>query len=200
MPINAEGYFNCLKSYLNTNNYEVTKRDNGRIVLEEKVYWPGESTPSKQKVRLGYSGDVIVIRLDKKNPRGNPDPLFHFLEDEAKPWAKRCDFVVFQFVSNRLNIYCIEFKSAKFQESAVDQLNAGEAWCRSLHSIIKLYTSKAKRLNLRKYIFTCMDDPSPYVDADGYLKRDHSIRHFHYDDLTGIMLDNLENTCIEQVG
>lgn len=200
MPINAEGYFNCLKSYLDTNNYEVTKRDNGRIVLEEKVYWPGETIPRNQKVRLAYSGDVIVIRLDKKNQRGNSDPLFHFLEDEAKPWAKRCDFVLFQFVNNRLNIYCIEFKSASFHESSVEQLNAGEAWCRALHSIIKLYTTKAKRLSLRKYVFTCMEDPSSYVDAAGYLKRDHSIRHFHYDDLTALTLDELENTNIEQVG
>ena len=200
MPINAEGYFNCLKSYLNTTTYEVTKRDNNRIVLEENVYWPGETSPRKQKVRLGYGGDAIVIRLDKKNQRGNSDPLFHFLEDEAKPWAKRCDFIVFQFVSNRLNIYCIEFKSATFQESAVDQLNAGEAWCRALHSIIKLYTSKAKRLNLRKYVFTCMEDLTSYVDEGGYLKRDHSIRHFHYDDLSSLTLDDLENTNIEQVG
>ncbi len=200
MSINSEGYFNCLRSYLNTNNYEVTKRDSGRIVLEEKVYWPGEPDPRNQKVRLGYSGDVIVIRLDIKNQRGNSDPLFHFLEDEAKPWAKRCDFVIFQHVNNRINIYCIEFKSAKFQDSAVDQLNASVSWCRALHSIIKLYTSKAKRLSLRKYVFTCMNDPSPYVDAGGYLKRDHSIRHFHYDDLTAITLEELENTNIEQVG
>lgn len=200
MPINAEGYFNCLKSYLNTNVYEITKRDNNRIVLEEDVYWPGETKSRKQKVRLAYRGDVIVIRLDKKNQRGNSDPLFHFLEDESKPWAKRCDFVVFQFVSNRLNIYCIEFKSATFQESAVDQLKAAEAWCRALHSVIKLYTTKTKRLNLRKYVFTCMEDPSPYVDTGGYLKRDHSIRHFHYDELTALTLDDLENTNIEQVG
>ncbi len=200
MSINAEGYFNCLKSYLNTKNYEITARDSGRIVLEEGVYWPSEINPRKQKVRLAYRGDVIVIRLDRKNSKGTSDPLFHFLKDEAKPWAKRCDFVIYQFVNNRLNIYCIEFKSATFQDGAVDQLNAGEAWCRSLHSVIKLYTNKTKRLNLRKYVFTCMEDPSPYVDADGYLKRDHSIRHFHYDELTALSLDDLVNTNIEQVG
>ncbi len=141
MPINAEGYYNCLKSYLNRNTYEVTTRDNNRIVLEEEVYWPGKTKPRKQKVRLAYIGEVIVIRLDKKNKSGNSDPLFHFLDDEAKPWAKRCDFVIFQFVSNRLRIYCIELKSATFQKSAVEQLNAGEAWCHALHSIIReLYT------------------------------------------------------------
>lgn len=200
MAINSEGYFNCLRSYLNTNNYEVTKRDKGRIVLEEKVYWPDERSPRKEKIRLGYKGDVIVIRLDKKNSRGNSNPLFHFLEDGAKPWAKRCDFIIFQLVANRLNVYCIEFKSSTFQDKAVDQLNAGETWCRALCSIIKLYTKKSKRLNLRKYVFSCIVDPSPYIDEKGYLIRDHSIRHFHYDDLKTRTLDELENSNVEIFG
>lgn len=200
MTINAEGYYNCLKSYLNRHTYEITKRDNNRIVLVDKVYWPGKTKPKEQKVRLNYKGEVIVIRLDRKNKHGNSDPLFHFLDNEAKPWAKRCDFVIFQFVSNRLNIYCIEFKSSKFQESAIGQLNASESWCRALHSIIRLYTNKAKRLSLRKYVFTCIEDPAPHVNEEGYLRRDPSIRHFHYDDLVKLTLDGLVNTNVEQVG
>lgn len=126
MAVDANKYFRGLRSYLNTNTYEVTKRDNGRIVLEEKIFMEGV-TERKQKVRLGYSGEVIAIQLDKKNQRGNSDPLFHFLEDDARPWSKRCDYVIFQLLNKRINVYCIEFKSASLPESLVDQLDASEA-------------------------------------------------------------------------
>ena len=126
MAVDANKYFRGLRSYLNTNTYEVTKRDNGRIVLEEKIFMEGV-TERKQKVRLGYYGEVIAILLDKKNQRGHSDPLFHFLEDDARPWSKRCDYVIFQLLNKRINVYCIEFKSASLPESLVDQLDASEA-------------------------------------------------------------------------
>ena len=37
MALNAKGYFNCLKSYLNTQKYVVTQSDEGFAVLKEKV-------------------------------------------------------------------------------------------------------------------------------------------------------------------
>jgi len=200
VPINATGYFNCLRSYLNTSGYEITTRDNGRIVLKEKVYWPGETKPKDHLVRLPFSGDVIVIRLDLKNQRGNPDPLFHFLDDESKPWAKRCDFVIFQLLNGGLNVYCIELKSASLPDSLVDQLDSSEAWCKALHSIIKLYTNKEREFNLRKFVFSCMEDPSAYLDADDYLRRDHTIRHFHYDELKELTLEELVNDNVEVIG
>lgn len=194
MAVDPQKYFRGLRSYLNTNTYEVTKRDSGRIVLEEKIFLPG-GIEKKQKVRLGYSGEVIAIRLDKKNQHGNSDPLFHFLEDESKPWAKRCDFVIFQLHRRQINVYCLEFKSASLPDSLVDQLNSSESWCRSVHSIINLYTGDKKRLNLKKFVFSCMDDPSAFLDEDGYIRRDHNIKHYHYDDLKSIKLEELDNEC-----
>lgn len=195
MAITAEGYYKAIEKHLQ-HDYVITKRDSGRIVLEEKVYWPGIDKPKDQKVRLNYTGEVLVVRLDQRNP----SPLFHFLENNSKPWAQRCDFVIFQFVSNRLNVYCIELKSASLPESLVSQLNAGEAWCRSLHSVIKAYTGKCKRLNLRKFVFSSMPDPERFTDADGYYNKDHSIRHFHYDDLKGLSLEDLVNPNVETIG
>lgn len=188
-----------MRAYLNTNTYEVTKRDNDRIVLEEKIFMQG-GTERKQKVRLGYSGEVIVIQLDKKNQRGNSDPLFHFFDDDARPWSKRCDYVIFQLLDRKITVYCIEFKSASLPESLVDQLVASEAWCKSVHSIINLYTGEKKRLNLKKFVFSCMDDPSRFIDQEGYLNRDHSIRHYHYDDLNNMSVEELENECPVLVG
>lgn len=199
MAVDANKYFRGLRAYLNTNTYEVAKRDNERIVLEEKIFMQG-GAERKQKVRLGYSGEVIVIQLDKKNQRGNSDPLFHFFDDDARPWSKRCDYVIFQLLDKKITVYCIEFKSASLPESLVDQLNASEAWCKAVHSIINLYTGEKKRLNLKKFVFSCMDDPSRFVDQEGYLNRDHSIKHYHYDDLNSMSVEELENECPVLVG
>lgn len=200
MAINAQGYFNALRSYLNTGHYGVKETDGGRIVLKEKIYKQGSQVAVEQKVRLSVSGEALVINLDKKKPNGNSDPLFHFLDDTAKPWSKRCDYVVFHRVRERLSIHCIEFKSATFPDSLVDQLKSSEAWCRALHGIIKLYTGKAKRAHLTKYVLSCHANPAPFLDTDGkYLQRDHSIRHYLYQDIDGMALDALDNTNVETI-
>ena len=200
MSINAQGYFNALRSYLNTGYYEVTETDAGKIDLKEKIYPLSSTKPMVQRVRLVVPGEALVINLDKKNRNGNSDPLFHFLDDNAKPWSKRCDYVIFHRTGGRLSASCIEFKSANLPDSLVDQLGASEAWCRALHSVIKHYTGKAKRLNLTKYVLSCHPNPTAYLDAAGkYLRRDHSIRHYLYPDIDGLSLDALDNTNVEVI-
>lgn len=200
MSLNAQGYFNALRSYLNTAHYEVTETDGGRIVMKEKIYPPGAQNPKEQKVRLSVPGEALVINLDKKNRNGNSDPLFHFLNDNAKPWSKRCDFVIFHRVRERINVHCFEFKSATFPDALVDQLEASEAWCRALRSTIKHYTGDAKPLYLTKFVLSCHPNPAPYLDAAGKcLQRDHSIRHYLYQDIDGLSLDALDNTSVESI-
>ena len=200
MPLNAQGYFNALRSYLNTAHYEVTETDGGRIVLKEKVFVAGSPKPVEYRVRLAVTGEALVINLDRKNRSGNSDPLFHFLNNNAKPWSKRCDFVVFHRVRERINVYCIEFKSGSLPDSLVDQLEASESWCRALHSTIKHYTGDAKRLHLTKFVLSCHANPAAYLDAAGkYLQRDHSIRHYLYPDIDGLALDALENTNVQAI-
>ena len=197
MPLNAQGYFNALRSYLNTAEYEVTDTDAGRIVLKEKVFVAGSPKPVVYKVRLGVTGEALVINLDKKW-NGSSAPLFHFLNDNAKPWSKRCDFVVFHRVKERINVHCFEFKSATLPDALVDQLEASEAWCRALHSTIEHYTGDGKRLHLTKFVLSCHPNPAPYLDAAGkYLQRDHCIRHYLYQDIDGLALDSLDNTNVE---
>lgn len=195
MAITAEGYYKAIEKHLHS-DYIITKRDRGRLVLEEKVYWPGIDEAKKQVIRIGYDGEALVVRLDQRHPK----PLFHFLVNNSKPWAQRCDFVIFQFRGNRLNVFCIEFKSASLPDGLVKQLEAGEAWCKSLHSVIKSYTGKSKRLNLRKFVFSSMPDAERFTDGDGYLNKEHSIRHFHYDDLVGMTLEDLINPHVETIG
>ena len=201
MPITAQSYFSALRDYLNTKHYEITEVENEKVVIKDKVYLPGNQQPSIKKIRLQIPGEGLVINLDKKNRRGNSDPLFHFLDDQSKPWAKRCDFVVFHRLRNKISAICIEFKSGSFPESLVDQMNAGTAWCRSLHSVIKHYTGNTKRIHITKYVFSCHQSPERFLDDENkYLRRDHTIRHYLYDDVDGISLDELENTHVETIG
>lgn len=204
MSLNAQGYFNALRSYLNTQEYEVTEKDEGRIVLKEKVFVDGSSQPREYRIRLGVTGEALVIHLDMKETKGNDKgksvKLFRFLNDNAKPWSKRCDFVVFHRVKERINVHCFEFKSATFPDALKDQLDASEAWCRTLHSTIEHYTGDGKRLHLTKFVLSCHPKPAPYLDADGkYLQRDPSIRHYLYQDIDGLALDALDNTNVETI-
>lgn len=200
MSLNAQGYFNALRSYLDTKDFLVSETEEGRILLKEKVFVGGSPKPIEYRVRLGVTGEALVINLDAKNSKGSSDPLFHFLNDNAKPWSRRCDFVIFHRVRERINVHCIEFKSGSFPEGLVDQLEASEAWCRALRSTIKHYTGHAKPLYLTKFVLSCHPNPAPYLDAAGkYLQRDHSIRHYLYSEVDGMSLDALENTNVETI-
>jgi len=198
MTLNAQGYFNALRSYLNTSHYEVAKTDGGCIVMKEKVFVGSSPKPTEYHVRLAVTGEALAINLDRKNRNGNSDPLFHFLNDNAKPWSKRCDFIIFHRIRQRINVHCFEFKSTTFPDALVDQLGASEAWCRALRSTIKHYTGDAKPLYLTKFVLSCHRNPAPYLDAAGrYLQRDHCIRHYLYQDIDGLSLDALDNTNVE---
>ena len=210
MAITPQSYFAALRDYLNTDGYEVNEVEDEKIVINDDVYWPGSKQPKKQRVKLVVPGEAIVINLDAKFTRegkrsrkgkGASRPFFHFLDDESKPWAKRCDFIIFHLHRNRISALCIEFKSASFPESLVDQMNASTAWCRSLHSIIKHYTGKIKRVHITKYVLSCHEIPERFLCDDGkYLKKDHTIRHYHYNEVDGMSLDALENTHVETIG
>ena len=80
----AQGYFNCLKSYLHHDDYGVQQPEAGSVVLKEKIHKAQGQRPKEYKVSLRYEGEVIVIKLDR-----HKDRLFHFLDDTAMPWSKR---------------------------------------------------------------------------------------------------------------
>jgi len=194
MTQTATSYFNGLKSYL-CKKYKVAQPKDGEIVLKEKVYKPGETELSDLEVTIKFKGDAFAINLDKYQT----SKLFHFLEDESQPWAKRCDFVIFQCYRNKISISCIEFKSGSFPEKLVDQLKASAAWCHALHATIRSYTNSRKKITIGKYVFSCHQNPAVYLDAQGkYLLRDHSIRHYLYDVVDGMNLEDFEHSNLEE--
>lgn len=199
MALNAQGYFNCLKSYLNTNHYGEPQAGSSEVVLKEKVFGQSGTKPIEYKVSLQTTGETLVIKLDTKK-NGSSLPLFHFLDDTAKPWSKRCDFVVFNLRKGKLYVYCLEFKSESIPHDVPDQLKASVDWLKALHATINAYTTKRSAIHATKYVLSNHPDPTPYLDAEGKcLRRDHTIRHYRYDDLNGMALADLDNSNIEVI-
>lgn len=206
MPLNAQGYFNCLKSFLNMEYYSTQTNMHNVLNLKERI-----SIPEGYKdieISFNVDGEAFAFKLDKKNDqKGHPRKgehleLFHFLNNEGKPWSRRCDFVIFHLLHNRIYVYCLEFKYKSLPiDGVISQLKSSEDWCRSLYSVINIYTGIRKRLNLTKYVFSYHESPEKYLDADNkYLTRDPSIRHYHYSDVNETNLHDLEHTIIEVIG
>ena len=58
-----------------------------------------------------------------------------------------------------------------------------------------------KRLHITKFVLSCHQNPDAYLDnRKKYLLRDNSIRHYLYDDIDGMSLDELENIHVETIG
>ena len=186
--------------------YAIDTNMHNELKLVEKIYTPdGDKEIS---ITLNIEGDAFAFKLDKLNDqKGHPRKgrhleLFHFLNNEGKPWSRRCDFVIFHLHKNRIKVYCLEYKYKSLPvDGIISQLQSSEDWCKSLYSIINIYTGKRKRLNLTKYVLSYTENPEKYLDADNkYLTRDPSIRHYHYDDVDGMKLDELEHATVETIG
>ena len=199
MELNAQGYLNFLRLHLNVKDYEKSLVRNDEIALREKVFGRTGDKPKEYRVKLKVTGDVLVIKLDAK-VRGKSLPVFHFLDDTGKPWSKRCDFVVFNARGDDLFVYCIEFKSESIPHDVQYQLKASADWIRSLHAIVRSYTTKTTVMRLTRFVLSNTVNLQDHLDAEGkYLKRDHTIRHYRYADLNGAALADLENSNVEVI-
>ncbi len=195
MTINAQGYFDHLRAYI-SNKYIVDNGIGGEIKLKETYFLEAVAKKQMRTIKLKYKGDAFALKLD-----GGKAPLFHFLENQGHPWSKRCDFVIFHRSKNTINVHCIEFKSNSLNYNQFGaQLKAGVAWCGSLNDTIKSYTQQSKRLSVRKFLFSSNTNPVGYLSPDRkYIQQDPSIRFYHYDDVNGTALEDLENSCVNKV-
>lgn len=104
MTLDATTYYRHLKAYLNS-EYVTQEVASGSVILTEKYFAPDDPKPKTRRIELFLPGAGMVFKLDHdewsnknntKSKKGNKKPpLFHFLDDNAKHWSKRCDFVVF---------------------------------------------------------------------------------------------------------
>lgn len=195
MTLDASSYFDHIKAYI-SDDYIVHRGEDGEIVLREKYFREGETKKATRVVRLRYKGKAFAIKLDGQN-----DPLFHFLDDNGKEWSKRCDFVVFQYFNRKLIVYLFEFKTKSLDAgSIIEQLKSGAHWCACLRKIVAQYTGDNRPLKIKKFVLTENNKPDAYLDGEQkYLARDPSVRHYHYDAIEGLGLDELENNSVNTV-
>lgn len=195
MTLDASSYFDHIKAYI-SDEYIVHRGDDGEIVLREKYFREGETKKTTREVRLPYKGKAFAIKLDGRN-----NPLFHFLDDNGKEWSKRCDFVVFQCFNRKVTAYLFEFKTKSLDAgSIIDQLKSGLHWCACLRKVVAQYTGDTRPLKVKKFVLTENNNPGAYLDADNkYLARDPSVRHYHYDEIETLGLDDLENESVNTV-
>jgi hypothetical protein len=203
MSLDATTYFQHLKAYVNT-RYVVHDGSEGVVVLKEKYFLEGASRASTRKITLGLAGLGLAFKLDhdqvELHRKKAKPPLFHFLDDNAKPWSKRCDFVIFRAEGRNFFADCIEFKSKSLTaEKIVPQLKAGVCWCKSLKRTIELYTGDSRRIRVRKFVFGTNEDPGAYLNANGQLNADPSVRYFHFDEVNGQRLGDLQNASVQEI-
>lgn len=96
MTLDPQTYLEHIGAYVN-NHYVMHDGVGGEVILQEKYHSDtGTSRPKKRNVRLLLPGPGLAFKLDAELGKcGASLPLFHFLNDNAKPWSKRCDFVIF---------------------------------------------------------------------------------------------------------
>jgi hypothetical protein len=203
MSLDAATYFQHLKAYVNS-SYIVHDGEGGQVVLTEKYFPEGATRARRRRITLGLSGLGLTFKLDHDQVelhRKKAKPaLFHFLDDNAKPWSKRCDFVIFRTEGRAFVADCIEFKSKSLTaEKIVPQLRAGVCWCKSLKQTIEYYSGDSRRIRLRKFVFGTNDSPGAYINADGQLNADPSVRYYHFDEVNGRSLAELKNNSVMEI-
>lgn len=203
MTLDANTYFRHLRAYVN-DDYVTHDGAGGKVILTERFFHPEDLKPQKRKVELLLPGAGMAFKLDQgdfgtSRRKGKP-PLFHFLDDNAKPWSKRCDFVVFYVKSQAFCADCIEFKSKSLTaDKIVPQLEAGVRWVKSLKRTIEHYTGYKRRIRLRKFIFGENENPGAYLDHNRQLNADPSIRYYHFDEVQGQPLAALPNASVQGI-
>ncbi len=173
-------------------------------MLTEKYFREGEARARSRRISFRIDGLALVFKLDQDQvdlQRKKSKPaLFHFLDDNAKPWSKRCDFVVFRTDGRLFFADCIEFKSKSLTAEKISpQLRAGVNWCRSLKHTIEYYTDDSRRIRVRNFVFGENENPGVYVDTDGQLRADPSVRYYHFDEVNGRELATLQNRSVLEI-
>ncbi|MES9947204.1 MAG: hypothetical protein ABW080_19815 [Candidatus Thiodiazotropha sp.] len=203
MTLTARTYYEHLKAYVN-NEYVMHDGSGGKVVLTEKYFRSQDVKPKTREIELLLPGTGMAFKLDHDDfetvRRKSKPALFHFLDDNAKPWSKRCDFVVFYVKGRAFHADCIEFKSKSLTaDKIVPQLKAGMCWVASLKRTIEQYTGDGRKIRLRKFVFAENDNPDPYIDGNRQLNADPSIRYYHFNEVHRQSLADLQNTSVQEI-
>lgn len=201
--LDALTYFEHLRAYVNS-RYVMHDGTGGEVVLQEKYFLEEGTRAETRKIRLLLPGPGLAFNLDydqvESQRRKTKPPLFHFLDDTAKPWSKRCDFVIFYVNCRAFHVDLIEFKSKSLiPDKIVPQIKAGVNWVKSLKRAIEYYTDYSRHFKLRKFVFGENEKPGAYIDENYQLKADPSIRYYHFDEVQGQPLVTLQNKSVQRI-
>lgn len=203
MALNVQGAFDHLRAHL-SDHYIIDGDGKGTLTIKDKYYPEGQGKAAVRKITFGYTGDAFAFNLDwktQKNKREFSPPLFQFLDDQAKPWSKKCDYIIFHRLPRNIFVYYIELKSNSIKaENIAAQLEAGHCWVQSLKNILDQYTGIKRPLKVQKFVFSSNNNPAAYLGPElKYLVREPSIRFYNYSDLIGMNLEDLENSSVVTV-
>ena len=84
-------------------------------------------------------------------------------------------------------------------DKIVPQLNAGMNWVNALKRTIEYYTGDKRRIRARKFVFAENENPNSYIDSNRQLIADPSIRYYHFDEVQGQPLTELQNTSMQEI-
>jgi hypothetical protein len=197
MALTTVAYFDHLKACLNP-DFIQDAGDRGSITLKEKI----DGVPKPLMVTFPFEGQAFAVNLDLKPKKKGDDPrLFRFLDDEAKPWARKCDFIVFHRMSFGIYAYLIEFKSNNIDQAGIKaQLDAGANWLRSMKRVVEHYFGHTHPLLVQKFVFSTNPNPAAFLDASGeYLRADPSIRFYQYHLVNRKPLSDLVNNMTDEI-
>ena len=69
----------------------------------------------------------------------------------------------------------------------------------TLKRTIELYTGDKRRIRLRKFVFAENVNPGPYIDGNRQLNADPSIRYYHFYEVQGQPLVDLQNPSVQEI-
>ena len=64
---------------------------------------------------------------------------------------------------------------------------------------IEHYTEDTRKIRVRKFLFGDKEDAGAYLDSDRQLNADPSIRYYHFGEVQGQPLADLQNTSVQVI-
>ncbi len=69
----------------------------------------------------------------------------------------------------------------------------------TLKRTIEHYTGDKRRIRLRKFVFAENENRGLYIDGNRQLNGDPSIRYYHFAEVQGQPLADLQNTSVQEI-
>ena len=69
----------------------------------------------------------------------------------------------------------------------------------TIEQTIGHYTGDKRRIRPRKFVFAENENPGPYIEGNRQPNADPSIRYYHFHEVQGQPLADLQNTSVQEI-